>query len=318
MTEPPNRYNQSSIIKELEKRNLGTKATRADILDRLFQRGYIEGVQIKVLKLGMETTEILEKYVPTIVDEKLTAYFESEMDKIREGKQQQEKVLTQAKSTLTPILEAFHKKEKVIGQDILKSLQETRFLQNYIGKCKACEDGTLQLKKGKFGFFIACSKYPDCKTTFKIPQGAIVKGTGKVCEKCTYPLVDVRAKGRRPQEHCINQSCITKTTPAASQPGFNISSPDPPSSEKGSIEEPKKGAKKTARKTSSKTTSKTTLKSMVPLTTNVPDGEKVCPKCTKSLLRRRSFYGEFYGCTGFPTCKYTENINPPTKIMDSK
>ena len=58
-TQPPKRFNQSSIIKELEKRNLGTKATRADILDRLFQRGYIEGVQITVTKLGIETIKIL-------------------------------------------------------------------------------------------------------------------------------------------------------------------------------------------------------------------------------------------------------------------
>ncbi|MEK6900727.1 MAG: DNA topoisomerase, partial [Nanoarchaeota archaeon] len=92
-TQPPNRYNPSSLIKELEKRNLGTKATRADILDRLFQRGYIEGTQIKVTKFGMETIRILEKYAPTIVDEKLTAHFEEDMDQIREGKEKQENVL---------------------------------------------------------------------------------------------------------------------------------------------------------------------------------------------------------------------------------
>src|SRR3989344_1219629 len=66
-TQPPNRFNQSSIIKELEKRKLGTKATRADILHRLFERGYIDGVQIKVSDFGMETIRVLDKHAPLIV-----------------------------------------------------------------------------------------------------------------------------------------------------------------------------------------------------------------------------------------------------------
>src|SRR3989338_3667802 len=118
-TQPPKRFNQSSIIKELEKRNLGTKATRADILDRLFQRGYVEGVKITVTELGIKTIAVLEKYAPTILDEKLTADFEEEMEKIREGKQKQEKVLEKAKLVLTRLLTDFKKKEKEIGQDIL-------------------------------------------------------------------------------------------------------------------------------------------------------------------------------------------------------
>ncbi|MBI2582121.1 DNA topoisomerase I, partial [Candidatus Woesearchaeota archaeon] len=95
-TQPPARYNQSSIIKELEKRNLGTKATRAEILDTLFRRGYAQGVKITVTKLGMETERILEKYAPTIVDENLTADFEGDMEKIREGKEKPETVLDKA------------------------------------------------------------------------------------------------------------------------------------------------------------------------------------------------------------------------------
>ncbi len=324
-TEPPNRYNQSSIIKELEKRNLGTKATRADILDRLFQRGYVEGVQIKVSQLGIETTEILEKYIPIIVDEKLTAYFEAEMDKIREGKEKQQKVLDEVKKTLTPIMESLHKKEKQIGQEILKSVKVTRDAQNFIGSCKACPDGTLQMKKGKFGFFIACNKYPECKVTFKIPQGAIVKGLGKTCEKCTYPLVEVRAKAKRPSQHCINPSCETKLLNQAAmqqyaqdqqekQDAKDALSPSTTVKSKNTddttVEKPaKKVTKKTAKKSAATSTSSQATPTAVPNPASITD--KTCPKCQKPLLKRRSFYGEFYGCSGFPGCKYTENINPP-------
>lgn len=266
-TQPPSRFNQASIIKELEKRNLGTKATRADILDRLFQRGYVEGVQITVSKLGIETVDILEKHAPTIVDEKLTADFEEDMDKIREGKENEEHVLEKAIKFLTGLLADFKKKEKQVGEDILKSLQATRNEQNYIGKCPCCE-GTLMIKRGKFGFFIACDRYPECKITFKLPATGLVKGTGKICEQCTYPLVLVIRKRQRPQEVCLNQNCPTRISKEEQKEITKI--------ESGKI-------------------------------------EKTCPKCGKPMVVRRSLYGQFLGCSGYPACKQIEKLESSGK-----
>ena len=65
------------------------------------------------------------------------------------------------------------------------------------------------IKRGKFGFFAACSKYPDCKITLKLPK-ALIKNTGKLCEKCNYPIILVIRKGRRPQEICLNPECPTR------------------------------------------------------------------------------------------------------------
>jgi len=211
-TQPPKRFNQSSILKELEKRNLGTKATRADILDRLFQRGYVEGVQIHVTKHGMETLTVLEKYAPTIVDEKLTADFEADMVKIREGKEKQENVLEKAKKFLTKLLADFKKKEKVIGKEILASVRETEDIQNFIGKCTECKEGRLMMRRGKFGKFIACDKYPECKKTFNLPNTGLIKNTDKVCEVCGHPMILVINKGKRPLDVCINQDCKSKTS----------------------------------------------------------------------------------------------------------
>jgi DNA topoisomerase-1 len=209
-TQPPNRFNQSSIIKELEKRNLGTKATRADILDRLFKRGYVDGIQIKITKLGMETIAVLEKHAPTIIDEELTRSFEEEMDLIREGKHTEAKVLEKAKKVLIKLLAAFKKKEKVIGKELLVSIREVRKIESRIGPCPKCKEGTLVMKRGKYGMFIACDKYPDCDATFKIPSNALVKNSEKICETCGYPKVKVIKKGRRPQESCINPDCPSK------------------------------------------------------------------------------------------------------------
>lgn len=261
-TQPPKRYNQSSIIKELEKHNLGTKATRADILDRLFQRGYLEGVQITVTKLGLETIQLLEKYAPTITDEKLTAHFEEEMDKIREGEEKQEKVLQEAKTDLTSLLTAFKKKEKIIGHEILQSLQETWDEQNYIGSCPQCKEGKLMMKRGKFGRFIACDKYPQCTTTFNVPDAGTIRRTDKRCEQCQHPLITI-VQQRRKQEVCINQNCKSKTT----------------------VEERKEIRHLEQQKV-----------------------EKPCPQCGKDLVVRRSVYGTFVGCSGYPKCKHTEKL----------
>ena len=211
-TQPPNRYNQSSIIKELEKRNLGTKATRADILDRLFIRGYVEGVQITVTKLGMETIGVLEKFAPTIVDEKLTADFEEDMEKIREGKQKQEIVLEKAKKTLTILLTDFKKKEKEIGVEILSSLRETQDDQNFMGTCPRCKEGRLMIRRGKFGRFVGCDKYPDCKTIMNIPNTGFAKFTGKMDEASGWPIVTL-GTGRKKQDVVLQPTDEKKDEP---------------------------------------------------------------------------------------------------------
>ncbi len=197
-TQPPNRYNQSSIIKELEKRNLGTKATRADILDRLFKRGYVEGVRITVSELGMETIGILEKFAPTIIDEKLTVSVEEEMEKIRQGKEKPENVLEKSKKFLTTLLSDFKKKEKEIGEEILKSVRATQDTQNFMGSCPKCKEGKLMIRRGKYGRFVGCDKYPDCKTIMNIPKTGVVKFSGKM-DDSGWPIVEM-GTGRKKVE----------------------------------------------------------------------------------------------------------------------
>ncbi len=255
-TQPPKRYNQSSIIKELEKRNLGTKATRADILQRLFERGYVEGVKIEVTELGMKTVELLEKHAKTIVEEELTASFEEDMEKIRQGALTSEKVLAKAQNLLTKLLSDFKKKEKMIGEDIIQSLRDTIDAQNYMGTCPKCKEGRLMVRRGKFGRFVGCDNYPDCKTIFNIPKTGPLKYTGSECESCKHPIIEA-GKGKQKRKSCINPECPAK-------------------------EQAESGA----------------------------DGKKYkeegmkCPTCNESsMILRKSFYGEFLGCSGYPKCQ---------------
>ncbi|MBI2135359.1 DNA topoisomerase I [Candidatus Woesearchaeota archaeon] len=209
-TQPPKRYTPASIIKELEKRNLGTKATRSEIVDTLFNRGYVTGKAIEATNLGIKTVETLEQYAPKIVDEELTRHFEEEMEEIREGKRKGEEVLEEAKEAITNIIVDFKKKEKDIGKKLLEANIETRDALSNLGKCPVCREGDLHMRKGKFGSFVACNQYPKCKTTFSLPKNALIKPAQKSCDTCSFPKVLAIKKGKKPMEFCLNPKCPTK------------------------------------------------------------------------------------------------------------
>ncbi|MBU0535738.1 MAG: topoisomerase DNA-binding C4 zinc finger domain-containing protein [Nanoarchaeota archaeon] len=209
-TQPPKRYTPASIIKELEKKGLGTKATRAAIVDALYNRGYAVDKAIKATDLGIKTCETLQKYMPEILDDNLTRHFEDEMDLIREDKKKGSEVLSEARELLTKTLKSLKSKEKAIGKDLIDSYKESMAKQNYIGPCPNCENGILEIRRGKFGRFIACNNYPDCKTTFSLPNTGMIKSLKKECPDCKMALISIQMPKKRPQELCINPACPSK------------------------------------------------------------------------------------------------------------
>jgi len=209
-TLPPKRYTPASIIKELEKRGLGTKATRASIVDTLFQRHYVHGQKsIEATELGINTMKTLEKFVPKIIDEKLTSHFEKEMEEIREGKKKKEKVLDEAKKDIISVIDDFKKHEKEVGESLKKAHWEAKDAMATLGNCPNCKEGVLMMRKGKFGNFCACNKYPKCKTTYSLPNNAIIKPSKSVCKTCGMPMV-LAIKKKRPMEFCLNRDCKSK------------------------------------------------------------------------------------------------------------
>ncbi len=209
-TLPPKRYTPASIIKELEKRGLGTKATRASIVDTLFQRHYVHGQKsIEATELGINTMKTLEKFVPKIIDEKLTRHFEEEMDEIRDGKKKKETVLGEAKKDIISVINDFKKHEKEVGESLKKAHWEAKDAMATLGACPKCKEGVLMMRKGKFGSFAACNKYPKCKTTYSLPSNAIIKPSKNVCKTCGMPMV-LAIKKKRPMEFCLNRDCKSK------------------------------------------------------------------------------------------------------------
>lgn len=209
-TQPPKRYTPASIIKELEKKNLGTKATRAAIIDSLYNRDYLQGKSVEVTELGLKTYDTLKKYCPEILDEELTRDFEVEMEEIREDKKTPDQILSKAKIVLKQILNHFKENELKIGKSLASAYVETRDQSNTIGKCDKCGKDLRIMYSPRFkSYFVACSGYPACKNTFHIPKG-LPKKTDKVCPICGYPMVRMIRKGARPYDYCINMVCPKK------------------------------------------------------------------------------------------------------------
>ncbi|MFT4250234.1 MAG: DNA topoisomerase I [Candidatus Woesearchaeota archaeon] len=215
-TQPPRRYTPSSIIKELEKRGLGTKATRADIIENLFSRGYVHENSIQVTQIGLHTISTLEKYVPEIIDEALTKEIEEELEEIREKKTTQEAVLEKSKKHLTELLNKFKKHEQEIGAELLAAQQETRDLQTMLGLSPKEEEGLLQMKKSRYGYFVGSTKYPDCTSTWSLPSNAYNTPAHKRCPWCKYPLIETKKARRGKELFCFNKECESrKLTPEA-------------------------------------------------------------------------------------------------------
>jgi DNA topoisomerase-1 len=208
-TQPPKRYTAASIISELERLGLGTKATRATIVETLFKRGYLEGTSIKATPFGMAVYDLLSRIAPEILDEDLTRGIEDEMEKIQDG-ENEKKAIDNGRRVLDAILKKFDGNEREIGRNLVEGLWKKENQESLLGKCKAC-GGDLRAIRSRAGKqFVGCSNYPKCTQTYPLPQDAKIVPQNKVCEKCGTPLVRVVRRGKKPFEMCLDPNCETK------------------------------------------------------------------------------------------------------------
>ena len=214
-TKPPRRYTQSRIVNELEKKNLGTKATRAQVIDRLYNRKYIKEDSIEVTDLGMAVVEALEKNCPELLSEELTREFEEKMESIKNGEETSDEVVDEAEETLTKMLEEFKKKEKEIGAELIESIDEQRKKERRLGPCEVCkeegrEDGKLRILKTDNGKFVGCTNYPDCENTYPLPNNGKINSTKEECKKCGKPTIYVKRKSSKSYQMCVDPDCPSK------------------------------------------------------------------------------------------------------------
>ncbi|MDE1761804.1 MAG: DNA topoisomerase I [Candidatus Micrarchaeota archaeon] len=208
-TKPPARFSKASLISLLERKELGTKATRAEVIDTLFRREYFKGSLIEVTDYGLSVYTALHDYCPDIIEEELTKQLDSDMEKIMKGSIGEGAVINEGKEIIQKLIGKFRANENKIGEALSKGLQASE-LADVLGKCPA-DGGNLVVKRSRAGKqFVSCSNWPNCNTTYPLPQFAKVVPTKKVCELCHTPFVKVFRKGKRPFEMDLDPNCETK------------------------------------------------------------------------------------------------------------
>ncbi|MFW9841240.1 MAG: DNA topoisomerase I [Candidatus Thorarchaeota archaeon] len=206
-TQPPPRFNPASLLKLLEKENLGTKATRARIVDSVKSRGYTLNDRFELSTLGYALYETLEQYVPEVLSPELTRRLEKEMEEIQQEQSDREDVLRRAKNTLLELLDDFSSQKQEIGNTLVLGLQRYWKSTEELGECPKCGDGTLRIirsqKTGKR--FVGCSNYSEgkCDQTFALPQRGDISPKDEMCPHCGHRMIQVTS-GRRKWDTCIN------------------------------------------------------------------------------------------------------------------
>lgn len=212
---PPSRYNPSSILKKMENLQIGTKATRANIIQTLYNRKYIKNERITVTELGFNVVRVLYKYVPVLSSVKLTQEIEEKMEQIQQGTSNKENVIEGVIQKLKPQLEQFKKNELTIGKILSQAVRKVQIQRNVIGKCPVCGTGDLTIihsRKTKKRF-VGCTNYFKgvCETSFPLPQHGKIKASKSKCKACGWPQLLVWSKSKKPWSLCFNLNCSLKT-----------------------------------------------------------------------------------------------------------
>ncbi len=208
-TKPPNRFSPASIVKKLEDLNLGTKATRAEVIETLYSRDYIaDKKSIHVTEFGLCVYDALAMHCPGLLKPELTQVFEEQMEEIEQGKATVKQVVDGGQVTVTALCKEFKEHEVEIGKHLLTSLNFALTKAAELGNCKC--GGKLLIRHSKFGQFVGCSAYPACHTLFPLPHKAFIIPTEKICDKCHTPIIGVRRKEKKFFSMCLDPKCETK------------------------------------------------------------------------------------------------------------
>ncbi len=208
-TQPPARYSQSALLKLMEENSLGTKATRATIIQKLYERQYISGIKsIEPNQIAFAVIDSLEKHSKIVTEPKMTAELEHEMDDVAGGKTKKTKVVDDSRVMLLHVLDQLLLNKSAISLDLKKAL----FKQDTMGKCPNCEKGQLVMRKAAATQkrFLGCDQFPNCRTTFPLPQKGTLYPTNKICPVCNKaPLIRLAGKKFK-MEICVNYDCPSK------------------------------------------------------------------------------------------------------------
>jgi DNA topoisomerase-1 len=300
-TQPPPRFTEATLIRELEERGIGRPSTYAATIEVIQERQYVKQVERRLhpTELGKTVDAVLRQNFPDIVDVAFTADLEKRLDSVEEGTRAYEPTV---REWYEPFAETLERAER--------SMERVRVPARETGEeCPECEIGQLVVREGKFGEFIGCSRFPECKY-IKDRKKSEAVATGEPCPICEKPLV-TRQGRRGPFVGCSGYPSCTY-----------IKGDSPPANgDAGNAEPEVLGACPTCGKPLRRRSGRRgsfvgcsgypDCKYIQPDAAGArpagpapePTGE-ACPECSKPLVTRKGRYGPFVSCSGYPACKY--------------
>ena len=198
-TEPPSRYNEASLVKKLEELGIGRPSTYANTISTIQDRKYVHKIDRKALaptRLGEIVTELLVNHFPKYLDYDFTAQMELNLDDIEEAKQKWDKMISN-------FYDGFSKNLKKAQVDIQKVQIKSEH------NCPTCGKPML-LKGGRFGPFLGCSDYPECKTVLNLTKEGLPvpkdRKSDQKCPKCESEMI-IKHGPYGDYLRCTNENC---------------------------------------------------------------------------------------------------------------
>jgi DNA topoisomerase-1 len=205
-TKPPRYYTQGSLIQEMERLGLGTKSTRHDVLQKLFDRHYITQRNLEPTGTGIAVTEALKAHAPVITRPEMTHRLEEDMGLVAESKKSKEDVLEESREMLREAYELLARNSDGVRKTLKGALDRQRF----VGPCVKC-GGALMIGRSPRGFrWVQCANNPaTCPVSYPLPAAGFIEPAPEfLCAECKVPRVKIIFRGQRPDLYCINPECV--------------------------------------------------------------------------------------------------------------
>ncbi len=185
-TQPPRRYGQSRLIETMEGMGIGTKSTRHNTVEKLYDRGYIEDDPPRPTGLAEAVVEAGEEYADRVVSESMTARLEDDMAAIAAGEKTLDEVADESREMLETVFEDLRDSREAIGDHLQESLKADKTL----GPCPESGDDLLVRRSRQGSYFVGCDGYPDCEYTLPLPNTGKPLLLDETCED--HDLRDVK------------------------------------------------------------------------------------------------------------------------------
>jgi len=205
-TQPPGRYGAGRLINVMEDLGLGTKATRPNIIQNLYDRGYVHDDPLVPTEKGMAVAQALTDFASEIASHEMTAQLERSMDEISEGRISKDTVVDSSREVLRKVYDHLQSSETEFADIVWEGIRT----DETIGTCpESGHDLIIRRNRKSRKRFVGCTGYPDCKVTYPLPQRGEIIPLGTLCDACGSPEIKVLG-GRRPWVTCINMDCPKK------------------------------------------------------------------------------------------------------------